>query len=218
MSDQRPSKECDALIALKYDTCECMDKCEPCRGVRQKAIDEIERLQAELSILQGVYGEACNHIPADEPETEHCPDCHSAFWYSRNGVTGAQETCKNKWHDRAVQPPKGGPGSIQHRFDSLCAWLREKFDLEPNVFSSIAPETWIKEGIEHALEQRATVPPGNEWRSSKELPSGDSVVLTFDGYVFSCEYAYDVNPKEHLFWMRIPALPPSVSTKLEGQS
>lgn len=46
MTEQVPSKECDALVALKYDTCECTDKCEPCRGVRQLAIAEIERLQS----------------------------------------------------------------------------------------------------------------------------------------------------------------------------
>ena len=41
------SDECDALVALKYDTCECTEKCEPCRSVRAMAIAEIEKLTAQ---------------------------------------------------------------------------------------------------------------------------------------------------------------------------
>jgi hypothetical protein len=56
------SKECDALIALKYDTCECTEKCEPCRGVRQKAIEEIERLRP----FEKMHKEATRVLGDDE--------------------------------------------------------------------------------------------------------------------------------------------------------
>jgi NADH:ubiquinone oxidoreductase subunit F (NADH-binding) len=36
-----------ALISLKHDTCECTEKCAPCRSVRAMAIAEIEKLTAE---------------------------------------------------------------------------------------------------------------------------------------------------------------------------
>ncbi len=39
----------DVLLALKYDSCEAADKCEPCKGVRQMAIDEITRLRQALT-------------------------------------------------------------------------------------------------------------------------------------------------------------------------
>lgn len=55
MSDQNSmlsKEEFDILIALKYDTCEAADKCEPCRGVREAAIKEIETLRLKLREAQ----------------------------------------------------------------------------------------------------------------------------------------------------------------------
>jgi hypothetical protein len=46
--DAPPVKEESlALISLKHDTCECTEKCAPCRAVRQMAIAEIEKLTAQ---------------------------------------------------------------------------------------------------------------------------------------------------------------------------
>jgi len=41
------TEESLALISLKHDTCELLEKCEPCRCVRKMAIAEIEKLTAE---------------------------------------------------------------------------------------------------------------------------------------------------------------------------
>lgn len=37
------------LIALKYDVCELNQDCQPCRGIREKSIEIIERLQRDLT-------------------------------------------------------------------------------------------------------------------------------------------------------------------------
>jgi hypothetical protein len=42
-----PAEESLALISLKHDTCELLEKCAPCRSVRAMAIAEIETLTAE---------------------------------------------------------------------------------------------------------------------------------------------------------------------------
>lgn len=51
MTDSRTSNPSDIdlhLIALKYDICDKSADCEPCRGIREKSIEVIERLQREL--------------------------------------------------------------------------------------------------------------------------------------------------------------------------
>lgn len=33
---------CDVLTALRYDTCEKLESCEPCKGVRDAALEALE--------------------------------------------------------------------------------------------------------------------------------------------------------------------------------
>jgi hypothetical protein len=40
------------LIVLKYDVCELNQDCQPCRGIREKSIEIIERLRGELEAAE----------------------------------------------------------------------------------------------------------------------------------------------------------------------
>lgn len=49
MNEPLPKEKFDVLIALQYDTCAAADKCEPCKGVRLAAIEEIIELRRSLA-------------------------------------------------------------------------------------------------------------------------------------------------------------------------
>lgn len=69
---------------------------------------------------------------------QQCPECHAGQWYSKNGPTGAQETCKNPWHDeqrpsKTIVPARLFKGELWVRARELSALQQRVEELEEDV-------------------------------------------------------------------------------------
>lgn len=116
MSDRElfSSKERDIesmLVALKYDTCDAAETCQPCKGIRLESISTIERLQRQKFNLLVALSRKQARI--DALMLEFCP-----------GEMSAEQ--RAEWAEH--QQPSHEPPAALVAFKNFHRLLCERFD------------------------------------------------------------------------------------------